>query len=63
MTGGNVTNKDVPWYLLHQVVEAVDGKMILKTVVDSRGNETKQIVITYSDTTNNNDTQDSSNLQ
>ena len=55
MTGGNVTKKDVPWYLLHQVAEAVDGKLILKTVVNSKGVETKQIIITYSDTTNNND--------
>ena len=55
MTGGNVTKKDVPWYLLHQVVEALNGKIVLRTVVNSKGDETKQIVITYSDTTNNND--------
>ena len=39
--------KTVPWWQLNQIANDLNGELITKTIVDSRGNVSKQIVIEY----------------
>ena len=39
--------KNVPWWRLHRIAEELKGELTEQTVVDSRGNLTKRIVIEY----------------
>ena len=39
--------KTVPWWRLHRISEELKGELTEQTVVDSRGNLTKRIVIEY----------------
>jgi len=39
--------KSVPWWQLHQIANDLGGELVTKTIVDSRGNVSKQIVIEY----------------
>ena len=39
--------KSVPWWQLHQIANDLGGELVTKTIVDSRGNVSKQIVIGY----------------
>ena len=39
--------KTVPWWRLHRIAEELKGELTEQTVVDSRGNLTKRIVIEY----------------
>ena len=37
----------IPWWQLHQIANNLKGELVTKTIVDSRGNVSKQIVIEY----------------
>ena len=37
----------IPWWQLHQIADSLKGELVTKTIVDSRGNVSKQIVIEY----------------
>jgi len=37
----------IPWWQLHQIANDLGGELVTKTIVDSRGNVSKQIVIEY----------------
>ena len=39
--------KSIPWWQLHQIAGNLKGELVTKTIVDSRGNVSKQIVIEY----------------
>jgi len=39
--------KSIPWWQLHQIAQDINGELVTKTIVDSRGNVSKQIVIEY----------------
>jgi hypothetical protein len=39
--------KSIPWWQLHQIANNLKGELVTKTIVDSRGNVSKQIVIEY----------------
>ena len=39
--------KSIPWFQLHQIADNLKGELVTKTIVDSRGNVSKQIVIEY----------------
>ena len=39
--------KTVPWWRLHRIAEELKGELTEQTIVDSRGNLTKRIVIEY----------------
>jgi len=39
--------KSIPWWQLHQIASNLKGELVTKTIVDSRGNVSKQIVIEY----------------
>ena len=39
--------KIVPWWQLHQIADNLKGEIVFKTIADSRGNVSKQIVIEY----------------
>ena len=41
--------KTVPWWRLHRITEELEGKLTEITVVDSKGNLSKKIVIEYED--------------
>jgi len=41
--------KSIPWWQLHQIADEVGGKLVTKTILDSRGNVSKQIVIEYTE--------------
>jgi hypothetical protein len=47
MTGGNVTDKHVFWWRLHQITQELDGELKQFIVQDSRGKLIKRIVIEY----------------
>ena len=47
MIGGNVTEKPIPWSKLHEIAEALDGKLVHITCVDHTGRDYKRIVIEY----------------
>ena len=37
----------IPWWQLHQIAHNLKGELVEKTIIDSRGNISKQIVIEY----------------
>ena len=39
--------KSIPWWQLHQITKDINGELTEQTVVDSRGNLSKRIVIEY----------------
>jgi len=39
--------KGIPWWQLHQIADNLNGELVTKVIVDSRGNVSKQIVIEY----------------
>ena len=39
--------KNVPWWRLHQIAKELGGELTDQTVLDSRGNLSKRIVIEY----------------
>ena len=39
--------QSIPWWQLHQIANNLKGELVTKTIVDSRGNVSKQIVIEY----------------
>ena len=47
MTGGNVTEKQVPWWTLHEVADELDGTLRHISCVDSNGRRYKRVVIEY----------------
>ncbi len=47
MNGGNVTEKQIPWGKLHEIAEALGGKLTHITCVDHTGRNYKRIVIEY----------------
>jgi len=47
MSGGNVTEKQVPWWKLHEVADELDGTLRHITCVDSNGRHYKRVVIEY----------------
>ena len=42
-----MTEKNVPKWRLERIAKELDGKLSFHTLVDSRGNVTKRIVIDY----------------
>ena len=46
-TGGNVTEKQIPWSKLHEIADALGGKLTHITCVDHTGRNYKRIVIEY----------------
>ena len=47
MTGGNVTEKQVPWWTLHEVADELDGTLRHISCVDHTGRRYKRVVIEY----------------
>ena len=47
MIGGNVTEKSIPWSKLHEIADALEGKLVHITCVDHTGRDYKRIVIEY----------------
>ena len=41
--------KEVPWWKIHQIVDELNATLEHITSVDSRGNVSKRIVITYTE--------------
>jgi len=46
-SGGNVTDKQVPWWTLHEVADELGGTIRHITCVDSNGRKYKRVVIEY----------------
>ena len=47
ISGGNVTDKQVPWWTLHEVADELNGTLRHITCVDSNGRKYKRVVIEY----------------
>ena len=47
ISGGNVTEKQVPWWTLHEVADELNGTLRHITCVDSNGRKYKRVVIEY----------------
>ena len=47
MTGGNVTEKQVPWWTLHEIADELNGTLRHISCVDSNGRKYKRVVIEY----------------
>ena len=47
MIGGNVTEKQVPWWTLHEVADELNATLRHITCVDSNGRKYKRVVIEY----------------
>ena len=47
MTGGIVTETKIPWSMLHEVSDQLDGTLAQITCVDHTGRYYKRIVIEY----------------
>jgi len=47
MTGGNVTEKEIPWGKLHEIAKDLNGELKKLHIKDSSGKEYKRIVIEY----------------
>ena len=45
--GGNVADKQVPWWTLHEVADELNGTLSHITCVDSNGRKYKRVVIEY----------------
>ena len=50
MSGGNVEKK-IPWGKLHEISDALGGKLVHITCVDHTGRNYKRIVIEYTEDT------------
>jgi len=46
-TGGNVTEKQVPWWTLHEVADELGATLRHITCVDSNGRRYKRVVLEY----------------
>ena len=46
-TGGNVTEKQVPWWTLHEVADELNATLRHITCVDSNGRRYKRVVLEY----------------
>jgi len=49
MTGGNVTEKEIPWGKLHEIANDLNGELKKLYIKDSSGREYKRIVIEYTE--------------
>ena len=47
ISGGNVTDKEIPWWKLHEVANELNGTLRHITCVDSNGRKYKRVVIEY----------------
>ena len=47
MIGGNVTEKQVPWWTLHEVADELGATLRHITCVDSNGRRYKRVVLEY----------------
>ena len=47
MSGGNVTEKQVPWWTLHEVADELGATLRHITCVDSNGRRYKRVVLEY----------------
>ena len=47
MSGGNVADKEIPWWKLHEVADELNGTLRHITCVDSNGRSYKRVVIEY----------------
>ena len=45
--GGNVTEKQVPWWTLHEVADELNATLRHITCVDSNGRRYKRVVLEY----------------
>ena len=52
MTGGNVTEKQVPWWTLHEVADELGATLRHISCVDSNGRRYKRVVIEYEEDDN-----------
>ena len=52
MIGGNVTEKEISWWKLHEVADELNGMLRHITCVDSNGRKYKRIVIEYEENDN-----------
>lgn len=51
--GGNVTNKEIPWWKLHEVANELNGKLQHITCFESDGRKYKRVVIEYEEQKSN----------
>jgi 5,10-methylenetetrahydrofolate reductase len=47
MSGGNVADKQVPWWTLHEVADELGATLRHITCVDSNGRRYKRVVLEY----------------
>jgi len=47
MTGDNVTEKEIPWWKLHEIAKDLSGELKILYIKDNSGREYKRIVIEY----------------
>ena len=47
MIGGNVTEKKIPWWKLHEIAKDLSGELKILYIKDNSGREYKRIVIEY----------------
>ena len=47
MSGGNVTEKQVPWWTLHEVADELGATLRHISCVDSNGRRYKRVVLEY----------------
>ena len=47
MIGGNVTDKQVPWWTLHEVADELGATLRHISCVDSNGRRYKRVVLEY----------------
>ena len=52
MIGGNVTEKEIPWWKLHEVADELNGTLRHISCVDSNGRRYKRVVIEYEENDN-----------
>ena len=52
ISGGNVADKQVPWWTLHEVADELNGTLRHISCVDSNGRRYKRVVIEYEENDN-----------
>ncbi len=52
MSGGNVADKEIPWWKLHEVADELNGTLRHISCVDSNGRRYKRVVIEYEENDN-----------
>ena len=52
ISGGNVSEKQVPWWTLHEVADELNATMRHISCVDSNGRRYKRVVIEYEEEEN-----------